>query len=63
MKEQLEIINTGWEKINPKNNKHNFWSFLVAVTVLIFILLYLILFTIPGWFMIVLTTLIYKFLY
>ena len=63
MKEQLEIINAGWEKIIPKDNKHNFWSFLVTIIVLIFILLYLLLFTIPGWFIVVLTTLIYNFLH
>jgi hypothetical protein len=61
MKEQFDIVNTSWEKIAPKDNKYGFWSFLMVTGLLIFTLLYLLLFTIPGWFIIILGTLIYKF--
>jgi hypothetical protein len=60
MKEQLEVINASWEKITPKDNKYNLWSFLLVIALLIFTLFYLLLFTIPGWFIIVLGTLLYK---
>jgi hypothetical protein len=60
MKEQLELINTSWEKIAPKDNKYNIWTCIMVLGLLIFALLYLLLFTIPGWFVIVLGTLIYK---
>jgi hypothetical protein len=60
MKEQLELINTSWEKIVPKDNKYNLWSCIMVLGLLIFALLHLLLFTIPGWFVIVLGTLIYK---
>lgn len=60
MKEQLEVINASWEKIAPKDTKYNFWTFLMVTVFLIFAFLYLLLFTIPGWFTIVLGTLIYK---
>lgn len=62
MKEELEVINASWEKIAPKDNKNNLWTFLMMVALLIFALFYLVLFTIPGWFLIVLGTLIYKFI-
>ena len=60
MKEQLDVINASWEKIAPKDNKYNLWSFLTVIGLLIFTLFYLLLFTTPGWFVIVLGTLIYK---
>jgi hypothetical protein len=63
MKEQFDIINTSWDKLAPKDNKYNLWSFLMVIGLLIFILLNLLLFTVPGWFVIVLVTLIFKFLH
>jgi len=62
MKDQLEFINTSWEKIAPKDNKYNFWSFLIVTVALLFAIIYFLLFTLQGWFAILLTTLVCKLL-
>ena len=68
MKNQLEIINTTFEKIVPKSepNKANFWTFLTTTftTLMAFsFLLFFMLFLHPlGWLSIVIMSLIYKFI-
>lgn len=66
MKDQLEIINSSFEKVIPKNDKGGFWGglwqFLSLVAVLIFCTFYLLLLTPVGWLSIVILSLIYKFI-
>jgi len=67
MKKQLEIINTTFEKVVPKNepDKANFWSFLTTSVTTFFAFLFVaffMLFLHPfGWLSIVIMTLLYKF--
>ncbi len=65
MKDQLEIINTKFEKILPKNEKGGFWGslwqFLSLIAVLTFCAFYLLLLTPMGWVAIVICTLLFKF--
>lgn len=66
MKDQLEIINTSFEKVMPKNEKGGFigglWQFLSLVAVLIFCAFYILCLTPVGWFSILLLSLVYKLL-
>lgn len=66
MKNQLEIINTTFEKMVPKSEKANFWTFLTTTftTLMAFLfLLFFMLFLHPlGWLSIVIMSLIYKFI-
>jgi len=66
MNKQIEIINTRFEKVLPKNEKGTFfgglWAFLCLVAVLIFCFLYLLIFSPLGWLGVVILTLLYKFI-
>lgn len=66
MKDQLEIVNTSFEKIIPKNNVTGFWSglwqFLTTVAVLIFCGFYLLFLNPLGWISLVILTCLYKFI-
>lgn len=66
MKKDLEIINTSFEKVLPKNENGGFWGglwqFMSLVAVLIFCAFYLTILNPIGWFSIVLFSLVYKFI-
>lgn len=66
MKDQLEIINTSFQKVIPKNDNGGFWGglwqFLSLVSVLIFCSFYLLFLNPIGWFSIVLFSLVYRFI-
>lgn len=64
MKDQLEIVNTSFEKKIPKNNITGFWGglwhFLTVVSVLIFCGFYLIFLNPLGWISLIIITCLYK---
>jgi hypothetical protein len=62
MNNQLEIISTSFEKIQPKDGKMDFWSFMSLIGTLIFITFYLVFLTPVGWLSIAIISLIYKFI-
>jgi hypothetical protein len=62
MKTEIEVINTTFEKVMPKENKWNIWSFLSVVSSLLFILFYILFLTPLGWLSIIIMTLTYKFI-
>lgn len=66
MKNQLDIINTTFEKVKSKDERKGFWdgfwSFLTVIITLLFCGLYLVFLTPLGWFSILLMSLVYKFL-
>lgn len=66
MKNQLEIINTTFEKVTSKTDKANFWSFLTTAfsTLIAFLfLIFFMLFLTPwGLLSIVVMALIYRFI-
>jgi hypothetical protein len=66
MKDQLDIINTSFEKVIPKNEKGGFWAglwqFLSLIAVLFFCAFYLLILNPIGWFSIVWLSLVYKFI-
>ncbi len=65
MKNQLEVINATFEKMIPKPDKANFWSFLTTTFTTLFAFIFVIfvlLFLNPiGWLSIVIMSLLYKF--
>jgi hypothetical protein len=65
MKNQLEIINTSFEKVIPKNEQGGFWGgfwqFMSLVAALIFCAFYLLFLNPIGWLSIVICSLLYKF--
>jgi|694.fasta_scaffold58663_7 hypothetical protein len=64
MKDQLEIVNTSFEKVISKNEYKGFWGglwqFLTVVAVLIFCGFYLLFLNPLGWISLIILTCLYK---
>ena len=66
MKDNLEIINSTFEKIMPKDTRGTFWgglwAFLSLLATLLFAAFYLLFLNPLGWVSLVILSLLYKFI-